>query len=104
MAKKQKKQSRQEPQQGTLFDFKAFGRAVKAKRTARRETRERACEVIGISERFLANIENSGQPASVHVVCCLANRYEISMNQFFFRASPGTNLHAASSLIFCWII
>lgn len=87
--KKQKKQSCQEPQQGPLFDSKAFGRAVKAKRTARKETQERACEAVNISQRFLANIENVGQSASVQVICRLANRYEISMNQFFFPEKSG---------------
>ena len=67
-----------------LLDFRAFGQAVKAKRTARKETREQACGAIGISDRFLANIENVGQSASVQVVFRLATRYEISMDQFFF--------------------
>ena len=84
MAKKRTPKTLKEPQQGPLFDFKAFGQAVKAKRTARKETREQACGAIGISDRFLANIENVGQSASVQVVFRLATRYEISMDQFFF--------------------
>lgn len=62
---------------------------MKAKQTDRKEMREQACEAVNISRRFRANIENVGQSASVQVICRLANRYEISMNQFFFPEKSG---------------
>lgn len=71
---------RQVPQ----FDFRAFGAAIKAARTGRKESRKTVCDDINISPRYLANIENIGQQPSLQIFYELVTRYEISVDQFFF--------------------
>ena len=43
------------------YDFMAFGAAIKAARTGRKESRKKVCDEMYISPRYLANIENKGQ-------------------------------------------
>ena len=43
------------------YDFKAFGAAIKAARTGRKESRKKVSDEMFISPRYLANIENKGQ-------------------------------------------
>ena len=40
------------------YDFKAFGEAIKAARTGRKESRKQVSDEMYISPRYLANIEN----------------------------------------------
>ena len=46
------------------YDFKAFGAAIKAARTGRKESRKESRKKVSdemfISPRYLANIENKG--------------------------------------------
>lgn len=42
------------------YDFKAFGAAIKAARTGRKESRKKMSDEMFISPRYLANIENKG--------------------------------------------
>ena len=44
-----------------LYDFAAFGQAIKAARTARKESRKDVSDAMHISPRYLTNIENKGQ-------------------------------------------
>lgn len=44
-----------------LYDFAAFGQAMKAARTARKESRKDVSDAMNISPRYLTNIENKGQ-------------------------------------------
>ena len=46
------------------YDFKAFGAAIKAARTGRKESRKKVSDEMFISPRYLANIENKGQHPS----------------------------------------
>lgn len=39
------------------YDFKAFGEAIKAARTGRKESRKQVSDEMYISPRYLANIE-----------------------------------------------
>ena len=48
-----------------LYDFAAFGQAIKAARTGRNESRKKVSDEMNISPRYLA-------------------RYDISVDQFFF--------------------
>ena len=41
-----------------LYDFAAFGQAIKAARTARKESRKDVSDAMNISPRYLTNIEN----------------------------------------------
>lgn len=40
-----------------LYDFAAFGKAIKAARTARKESRKDVSDAMNISPRYLTNIE-----------------------------------------------
>ncbi len=67
-----------------LYDFKAFGEAIKEARKKRGESRNKASSDLYISPRYLANIENKGQHPSLQVFYDLVTRYDISVDQFFF--------------------
>lgn len=64
------------------YDFKAFGEAIKAARTGRRESRKQVSDEMYISPRYLANIENKGQHPSLQIFFELMLRYNISVDQF----------------------
>ena len=67
-----------------LYDFKAFGEAIKEARKKRGESRNKASSDLFISPRYLANIENKGQHPSLQVFYDLVTRYDISVDEFFF--------------------
>jgi len=67
-----------------LYDFKAFGAAIKAARNASGDSRKKVSDELYISPRYLANIENKGQQPSLQVFYDLVTRYHISVDQFFF--------------------
>ena len=64
------------------YDFKAFGEAIKAARTGRKESRKQVSDEMYISPRYLANIENKGQHPSLQIFFELMLRYNISVDQF----------------------
>ena len=64
------------------YDFKAFGAAIKAARTGRKESRKKVSDEMFISPRYLANIENKGQHPSLQIFFELMLRYNISVDQF----------------------
>ncbi len=64
------------------YDFKAFGAAIKAARTGRKESRKKVSDEMYISPRYLANIENNGQHPSLQIFFELMLRYNISVDQF----------------------
>ena len=65
-----------------LYDFAAFGQAIKAARTGRNESRKKVSDEMFISPRYLANIENKGQHPSLQIFFELIQRYHISVDQF----------------------
>ena len=67
-----------------LYDFAAFGQAIKAARTARKESRKDVSDAMNISPRYLTNIKNKGQQPSLQIFYELVTRYNISVDQFFF--------------------
>lgn len=67
-----------------LYDFRAFGQAIKAARNAEKLSRKQFCSEIDISPRYLANIENKGQHPSLQIFYELVTRFDISVDQFFF--------------------
>ena len=67
-----------------LYDFKAFGAAIKAARNEYGESRKKVSDELYISPRYLANIENKGQQPSLQIFYELVTRYSISVDQFFF--------------------
>lgn len=71
------------------YDFKAFGAAIKAARTERRESRKKVGDEMYISPRYLANIENKGQHPSLQIFFELMLRYNISVDQFLLDTLAG---------------
>lgn len=71
------------------YDFKAFGAAIKAARTGRKESRKKVCDEMFISPRYLANIENNGQHPSLQIFFELMLRYNISVDQFLLDKPAG---------------
>lgn len=67
-----------------IYDFKAFGAAIKAARNEYGESRKTVSDALYISPRYLANIENKGQQPSLQAFYDLVTRYHISVDQFFF--------------------
>ena len=67
-----------------LYDFAAFGQAIKAARTGRNESRKKVSDEMNISPRYLANIENKGQHPSLQIFFELVTRYHISVDQLLF--------------------
>ena len=63
-----------------LYDFKAFGAAIKAARNEYGESRKKVSDELYISPRYLANIENKGQQPSLQVFYDLVTRYHISVS------------------------
>ena len=68
------------------YDFKAFGQAIKAARTERKESRKKVSDEMYISPRYLANIENKGQQPSLQIFYELVTFFDISVDQIFFPA------------------
>jgi len=66
------------------FNFRAFGQAIKKARNDRKLTREQVGGMLGISPRYLVDIENEGQHPSLQVLFELVKLLDISADQFFF--------------------
>ncbi|MCM1213360.1 MAG: helix-turn-helix transcriptional regulator [Lachnospiraceae bacterium] len=73
------------------YNFKAFGAAIKAARTERKESRKKVGDEMFISPRYLANIENKGQHPSLQIFFELILRYNISVDQFLLKTPPKKN-------------
>ena len=67
-----------------IYDFKAFGAAIKAARKAKGISRNQLADKMGIAPRYIASIENSGQYASLQSLYELVTFLEVSVYQFFF--------------------
>jgi transcriptional regulator with XRE-family HTH domain len=67
-----------------LYDFRAFGYAIKAARKARGWTREKLAQTVDLAPRYIMSIENKGQHPSFQVFYELVTLFNISVDQFFF--------------------
>jgi len=67
-----------------LYDFRAFGLAIKDARTKQGLTRDEASALIPIDPRYLTNIENKGQHPSLQVFYKLVTLFNLSVDQFFY--------------------
>ncbi len=67
-----------------LYDFRAFGQAIKDARTKQGMTRDQAAGLIHIDPRYLTNIENKGQHPSLQVFYKLVTLFELSVDEFFY--------------------
>ena len=77
------------------YDFKAFGAAIKAARTGRKESRKKVSDEMFISPRYLANIENKGQ----HPICKLVPVLSLSRKK-----SGKPNRRAAAKHTICRLV
>ena len=68
------KRAKKERRPVAKIDFKPYGAAIKAGRTKQKESRNKAADVLFISPRCLANIENKGQHPSVQIFLELVDR------------------------------
>ena len=66
------------------FDFRALGQAIKDARNNRGWTREELGAMLGITARYLVDIENEGQHPSLQVLYSLVSLFDISVDQFIF--------------------
>jgi transcriptional regulator with XRE-family HTH domain len=67
-----------------LFDFKAFGQAIKKARESRGWTREVLAEKMNLAPRYIMSIENKGQHPSFQVFYEFVTLFNISVDHFFF--------------------
>lgn len=66
------------------FDFRTLGQAIKSARNERGWTREDLGGMLGITPRYLVDIENEGQHPSLQVLYSLVTLFDISVDQFIF--------------------
>ena len=66
------------------FDFRTLGQAIKKARNEKRWTREELGSRLGITARYLVDIENEGQHPSLQVLYSLVTLFDISVDQFIF--------------------
>ena len=71
-----------------IYDFKAFGAAIKKAREDRQWTREQVAGMVNLAPRYLLSIENYGQHPSLQVFYELVTLFDISVDQFFFPQRP----------------
>ncbi|GLB28464.1 transcriptional regulator [Lacrimispora amygdalina] len=67
-----------------LYDFRAFGLAIKEARNKQGLTRDQVGGIIHIDPRYLTNIENKGQHPSLQVFYKLVTLFHLSVDQFFY--------------------
>lgn len=72
------------------FDFHALGQAIKDARNDRGWTREELGAMLGITSRYLVDIENEGQHPSLQVLYSLVTLFDISVDQFIFPIKDAT--------------
>ncbi len=70
-----------------IYDFRAFGLAIKEARTKKGMTRDEAAALIPIDPRYLTNIENKGQHPSLHILYKLVTLFDLSVDEFFYPAA-----------------
>jgi transcriptional regulator with XRE-family HTH domain len=66
------------------FNFRPLGQAIKKARNDNNWTREQLAGMLGISPRYLVDIENEGQHPSLQVLYMLVTLFDISVDQFLF--------------------
>jgi len=77
-----------------LYDFRAFGQAIKVARLKQGMTRDDAAGIIHIDPRYLTNIENKGQHPSLQIFYKLVTLFNISVDQFFY---PNNEINKSTS-------
>jgi len=70
--------------QNNLYNFKAFGQAIKEERENRGWTREKVAEMVDLAPRYIMSIENTGQHPSFQKFYELVTLFNLSVDQFFY--------------------
>jgi len=70
-----------------LYDLRAIGQAIREGRDRRGLTREQLAEIVGMSDRNLAEIENYGQHPRLQNFFELVTMFNISVDEYFYPAS-----------------
>ena len=81
-----------------LYDFKAFGAAIKAAINEYGESRKTVSDALYISPRYLANIENKGQQPSLQVFYDLVTRNAFAFRGTWVRIPPSPPSKIAGKL------
>ena len=63
-----------------VYDFKAFGQAIKKARRAAGYSRKRLGHELNLAPRYLVSIENEGQHPSLQVLYELCTFFDISVD------------------------
>ena len=66
------------------FNFRPLGQTIKKARNDNNWTRDDLAGMLGISPRYLVDIENEGQHPSLQVLFMLVTLFDISLDQFIF--------------------
>ena len=80
-----------------LYDFKAFGAAIKAARNEYGESRKKVSDELYISPRYLANIENKGQQPSLQVFYDLVTPVSYFGRSIFLPEQQCGEIHRAAA-------
>jgi len=67
-----------------IYDFSAFGQAIKKARENRGLTREKVAEIVDLAPRYILSIENTGQHPSLQKLYELVRLFDISVDEYFF--------------------
>ena len=78
---------------GFYYDFMPLGQAFKTARESENITRERLAEEAGYGARHIQGIENEGHFPSVELLVWLAQKFDISIDQYIF---PQKNIKQTS--------
>lgn len=73
-----------------VYDFSAFGQAIKKARENRGLTREKLAEMVDLAPRYILSIENTGQHPSLQKLYELVRLFDISVDEYFF---PDTDMN-----------
>lgn len=79
---------------GFYYDFMPLGQAFKMARESENITRERLAEEAGYGARHIQGIENEGHFPSVEFLVWLAQKFNISIDQYIF---PQKNIKQTST-------
>ncbi len=66
------------------FDFKPIGKAIKAARSDRGLSRNGLADLVYISPRYIASIENNGQHPSLQVFYDIVTELNLSVDKYFY--------------------
>lgn len=78
------KMSKKTSIQNDSYDFHPLGQAIRDGRDKQKITREALAEKIGLTDRYLAQVENEGQHPSLQVLYELVTMFDVSVDQYFY--------------------